>query len=269
MSLFSATFSQPFTPRGVVAFARAGFGRLLAVQLLVAILASATTILFLYDQCLPGIDESVRHLPDLGEIRDGKLDWHGDSSKLLSEKRFLAFDVDLNHCGQIHSSADVQVEFGKNSIRISSLPGYADFQYPADWIVSFNRTDLQPMWDAWSAEILFLTAIATVLGLIASWMLLAALYFLPIWIFGFFTNRDLNLWSSWKFCGAALVPGALLMTAAIALYDLGAVDLIQFSFLFGIHFIVGWIYLFVSLIFVPRAVAKSEKENPFIKSSNY
>ena len=36
----------------------------------------------------------------------------------------------------------------------------------------------------------------------------AAVYFLPAWILGFFTDRDLNLRAGWKLSGAALMPGA-------------------------------------------------------------
>jgi len=54
----------------------------------------------------------------------------------------LAFMVDPNHSGQIHSPADVQIEFGRESVRIISLLGYTEQDYPRDWIVSFNRTDL-------------------------------------------------------------------------------------------------------------------------------
>jgi uncharacterized membrane protein YkvI len=49
------------------------------------------------------------------------------------------------------------------------------------------------------------------------------------------------------------MPGALLMTAAILLYGIGFLNLVSFGFIFGAHFLIGWIYLFVSLLFVPRA----------------
>ena len=63
--------------------------------------------------------------------------------------------------------------------------------------------------------------------------------------------------------GAALMPGALLMAAGIFLYDFGFLDLVQFSFVFGAHFVLGWIYLLVSLLFVPGIPAELPKGNPF------
>jgi hypothetical protein len=254
---------EPFTPRGVAAFAPARLGRLLLVQILVALLAAASFTWFLDDSVFPVIQSAIQNLPDAGEIRSGKLDWHGDSPKLLAEGRVLAFDVDLNHDGKINSTADLQIEFGAEEIWSFALLGYAEIPYPADTI-AFNRTELEPLWGAWRSTILFAAAMAAALSLLASWWLLATLYFLPAWLLGYFANRDLNLRQSWKLSGAALLPGALLMAAGILLYDFGLVDLVQFGFIFAAHFVLGWIYLFVSLLFVPAIPAALPKGNPFV-----
>jgi hypothetical protein len=259
---------EPLTPRGVAAFAHAKFSRLFLVQLAAALLAAISMIWFLDDGCFPTIRAAIQDMPDAGKISSGKLDWRGESSQMLAEGKFLAFDVDLNHSGQIHSAtADLQIEFGKESVRVFSLPGYADFFYPADRFAPFNRTELEPLWGAWSAEILFVAAAATVIGLLLSWWILATIYFLPIWLLGFFTNRDLDFRASWKLSGAALMPGALLMAAGIFLYGFGALDLVQLGFIFSAHFVLGWIYLFVSLLFLPRISEAKPKANPF-KQSN-
>ena len=89
-------------------------------------------------------------------------------------------------------------------------------------------------------------------GLLLSWWLLATVYFLPVWLLGFFANRDLNFRASWKLSGAALLPGALLMAAGILLYDFGLLDLVSLGFVFAAHFALGWIYLFLSQLFLPR-----------------
>ncbi|HZF02565.1 MAG TPA: hypothetical protein VE344_11820 [Methylomirabilota bacterium] len=263
MSFFTSTFSEPFTPRGVAAFARGKISRLLLTQFVIALLASASLTWFLNDNCFSVIHAAIQNLPDAGKISYGKLDWRGDSPKMLAEANLLAIDVDLNHSGQIHSTADVQIEFGRNSIRIYSLLGYSEIFYTRDWPAPFNRTDLEPLWGAWSAEILFISAAAILLGLLASWTILATIYFLPVWLLGFFTNRDLNFRASWKLSGAALMPGALLMTAAVLFYDFGFLNLISFSFVFAAHFLVGWIYLVLSLLFLPRISETPPQNNPF------
>jgi len=260
-----STFAwEPLTPRGVAAFARAKLGRLLLVQFIVALLAAAAVAWFFDDGCFPTISAAIQKLPADAEIRSGRLDWHGDPSQLLAEGKFLAFDVDLNHSGQIHSTADVQIEFGKDSIRIFSLlPGYSEIVYVPDRVAPFNRTELEPLWGAWAAEILFLAAAAVMVGLLVSWWLLATIYFLPVWLLGFFANRDLNFRECWKLSGAALLPGALVMAAGVLLYDLGWLDLVSLGFVFAAHFALGWIYLFLSQLFLPRISDTPQKGNPF------
>ena len=257
---------EPLTPRGVAAFARAPFSRLLLVQFVIASLAAAAGVWFLSEGCFPAVRAAIRNLPAAGEIRAGRLDWPARQPQLLAEGRFLAFMVDLNHSDQIHSRADVQIEFGRESVRIISLLGYTELDYPRDWIVSFNRTDLEPLWGAWEPELLAIVVLAAVAGLMLAWAVLATIYFLPLRLISFFANRDLNVRSSWKLAGAALMPGALLLTVAIVLYGLAALDMIQFGFIFGVHFALGWIYMFLSQLFLPRVVAV-EKRNPFSTKS--
>jgi hypothetical protein len=254
---------EPLTPRGVAAFAHARWGRLLLVQFIVALLAAASVAWFLDDSVFPVIHDALENLPAAGEIRSAKLNWHGDAPVLLAEGRFLALDVDLDHDDKIDYTADVRVEFGQDTIWCDSLLGYMEFPYPDTGPLPFNRPALEPLWGAWKAEVLFVAAALTVIGLLAAWWLLATLYFLPVWLLGFFVNRDLNLRQSWRLAGAALLPGALLMAAGIVLYDFGAVDLVQFGFFFGAHLVLGWIYLFVSLLFVPALPAALPGGNPF------
>jgi len=257
---------EPLTPRGVAAFARASLARLLLVQFIVAALAAIAVDWFLAFDCFPTITAAIKQLPDRGEIRAGRLDWHGNSPALLAGGGFLAFDVDLEHTGQISSPAQVQIEFGRENVRVFSLLGYTDFRYPSDQAFYFDRTGLEPLWSAWKPDLLGIIAGAVIVGLLLSWAGLATLYFLPVWLICFFADRDLNLRQSWRLAGAALMPGALLLTAAIAFYALGAMDLIQMSFTFGAHLVLGWIYLFISPLFLPR-VSPTEKRNPFLSVS--
>jgi len=258
---------EPITPRGVAAFARATFSRLLLVQFIVALLAVASVAWFIDDRCFPIINAAIQKLPAAGEIRSGKLDWRGNSPQMLAEGRFLAFDVDLNHSGQINSTADVQIEFGRESCLISSSLGYgyAEFYYLPDRVVPFNRPELEPLWGAWSAEVLFFAFVAAVFALLVSWWLLATIYFLPVRLLAFYANRDLDLRACWKLSGAAQLPGALLMAAGILFYNFGFLDLVSFGFVFAVHFAMGWIYLFLSQLFLPRISDSAPKGNPFAR----
>ena len=268
MSAFSeAAFAwEPFTPRGVAAFARASFQRLVIVQTCVALLAAAAVVWVLSNGLFPTINAAISRLPETGEIRAGKLDWRGDSPALLGEGRILAFSVDLDHGGTLRSPADFQFEFGRESVRLFSLLGDQEWPYPPGYVLAANRTDARPAWGAWVPDILGLAAIATFFGLLLTWMLLASIYFVPVWVVCFFSNRDLGIGASWKLAGAALLPGALLLSLSLVLYALGAFDLLQLCLAFGLHFVIGWIYLFVSPMFLNR-VLPAGKKNPFNEAS--
>src|ERR1700677_4751526 len=96
-------FSEPFTPRGVAAFARANFSWLLLTQFIMASLTAAAVAWFFSDGCFPTIQTAIDNLPADGQISSAQLDWNGDSFQKLAEGPFLAFDVDLGHSGQFRS----------------------------------------------------------------------------------------------------------------------------------------------------------------------
>ena len=260
---------QPWTLHGVARFAGAGWGRLLLVQFVFAALAATATAWFLYVAWFPTLHQAVRRLPARSEIRAGELDWTGTSPQLLAEGTYLALVVDLDHAGGVRSPAEVQVEFGRKTVRIISLFGYAEFGYPRGWIIAFNRPELQPWWGAWEPPILWFAAGAVIVGLMTSWMLLAALYSFPASLVAFFANRASNLRASWKLAGAALMPGAALITVALFLYGWGMIDLVGFLTLTAVHLVVGWIYVGLSPLFLPKlGPGVGARGNPFVRRVN-
>lgn len=254
---------EPITPRGVAAFARASLERLLVVQSVVALLGAAAVVWMLSHGVFPTIDAAISNLPAAGEIHSGKLDWRDDSPMMLAEGRILAFSVDLEHGGALRSPADFQFEFGLDSVRIFSLFGETEINYPPSYVIAANQTDARPAWGAWAPDVLGLAAIGTFFGLLLVWALLATIYCLPVWLVCLFSNRDLGFPASWKLAGAALMPGALLLSLSLVLYGSGRFNIVQLCFAFGMHLVIGWIYLFVSPLFLNRALP-SEKKNPFI-----
>jgi hypothetical protein len=257
----ATAFSEPFTPRGVAGFAGAKLWHLLLAQFLFALLAGIVVAWLFHQAYFPAVQKAIESLPADSEIRYGKLDWTGNSFQELAESHFLAMDVDLDHSGQ-WSAGDLQVEFGRDTIRVFSLFGYADFIYPPQGVLAFNRLQLEPLWSAWRAEILFGIGAATVVSLVVTWWLLATIYFFPVWLIGFFTNRDVSLFGSWKLSGAALLPGALLMTGGIFIYGLGF-PLVLLLFFFGAHFVLDWLYLIFGLMFFARTPTAVPRGNPF------
>jgi len=57
---------QPITPRGVAAFARASWGRVLLVQFLCALAAATAVVWFLETAWFPAVTEAIRQLPPPG-----------------------------------------------------------------------------------------------------------------------------------------------------------------------------------------------------------
>ena len=262
--LAEPTFAwEPLTPRGVAAFARASFERLFIVQTLVASLAAAVVVWVLSDGIFPTISEAIQQLPEQGKISHGKLEWTEDSAYLLAEGKILSLAVDLDHAGAVRSPADFQFEFGRDSLCVISLLGQAEVAYPPEYDFVANHRDLRPLWGAWEPNLLGLAAIGTFLGLLLTWLVLATVYCVPVWVFCFFGHRAVNLRASWKLAAAALLPGALLLSLALVLYETRAFDLVQLGFAFGMHLIIGWIYLFVAPLFLNR-VTKSASKNPFL-----
>lgn len=255
---------QPLTPRGVAAFARSSSGRILLVQLVTALLAAGAVAWFLGTDWFPTISAAIDRLPMQGAIQSGRLDWIGDSPQSLAESRFLAFAVDLKHEGQTRSPAHVQVEFGQDDVRVYSLFGRLEAHYPKTYFIAFNFQQLKPWWGAWEPMILAIAAGGVVAGLMIIWAVLATLYFFPAWLVGLYLNRELTLCGSWRLAGAALMPGALLMIAAIVLYGLGGMDVVRLIAIAGLQAVLGWFYLVLGSLSAPKLRTDvGIKANPF------
>ena len=176
---------EPLTPRGVAAFAHATVGRLLLVQFLVAFLAAASVVSFLERDWFPVVREAVHQLPDQGELSRAELKWSGETPQQLAENPFLGLAVDLYHSGKIGRASHLQVELGKTDFRIYSLLGYQVFDYPPEWNLPFNRTELEPWWGAWEPWLATIVAVTLVLGLLLTWNALAVIYCVPVRIISF------------------------------------------------------------------------------------
>ena len=255
---------QPLTPRGVAAFTLAPLGRIVLVQFIVALLAAASVIWFLATVWFPATRGAIRQLPDIGFIQDQQLSSPRTSTEPLVENRFLAFVVNVDGTSIPNIATDLRVEIHRRNFALCSLLGCLRLDYPRRSTVQFNRPELESWWAAWELTIYSAAGIAVVFGVFASWMLLAVIYCPIARIYAFFKDRQLTLRGSWKLASAALLPGALLMAAGIVLYGLGLIDLVQFLILWALHFILGWVYLFVSPLRLPRASdAAPVRRNPF------
>jgi hypothetical protein len=64
---------QPFTPRGLVAFAKAGSGRVLILLCAVGLISAGTVVWFLNTAWFPAIRAAIHELPTQGQISHREL----------------------------------------------------------------------------------------------------------------------------------------------------------------------------------------------------
>jgi hypothetical protein len=255
---------QPFSPRGIAAFALASTARLLIVQLLVALIAAATTCLFLRSAWFPVVAEAIRQLPAKGDLVDGSLQISNTVPLTLASSRFLTIVLDPDHSGQFGLTSDLQVELGRTNLYLSAVLGLVPIEYPTEGVAAFNRTELVPWWGAWSQAVLGIAAALTVLSLIGLWAILAMAYTIPARIMAYLLDRDTGWTGIWRLAAAGLMPGAILMALAIMLYSLGLLDLVQLGFFSLFHLVVGWVFIFMSVLCLPHAKAATDPTtNPF------
>ena len=255
---------QPLTPRGVAEFASAKFGRVFAVQCGFAALIVAVVVWLLLMAVTPVIGEALGQLPDQGEVRNGQLVLPRSTIIPLAEGHRLAVLVDLENNTAENRGRDLQIQFHRHEIKFCSLFGCLSVAYPRGYVMPFNRIDLASRWGAWKPALLAGAALAVFVGLLATWFALAAGYAVIVRAFAFYADRPLSWGGSCRLSAAALLPGAMFFTAALALYGLGLIDLIRLLVAWPLHLMVGWCYLVAAPLTLSRKVlVPPPPANPF------
>jgi len=254
---------QPLTPRGLLAFARAGSGRVLLLLWVVGLILTGSVVWFLNAAWFPAIRAAIQELPAQGEISHRELKISRVSSHPLAEHRFLGFVILVSDNAGADLSSHIVVKFRKKDFEVCSIFGCCRFNYPGGWIIEFNRPELEPRWGAWQPILTGIGAIVVFFGLLVLWIVLAFLYsFLP-WVWACLKKRDLTWPESYRLCLAALMPGALLFAIAIWSYGLGLLDVLQFLVLAVAHLLMTWAYIvFCCRVLSSRPVA-ARAANPF------
>jgi hypothetical protein len=256
---------QPLTFRGVAAFSRARVGRLLVVQTFVALTVAAAILWFLQHAWFPRILEAIRALPSTGAIENQVLTTPRAAHEPLAADNFIALSVNLEQAASLGSAADLRIEFHRTRLSVCSLFGCLVVPYPAGDRIQFNQPELEAWWGAWRMTILVAVVAATMIYLFACWFLLATVYAVPLWLAGFFKDRQLSLLGAWKLAAAALLAPALAVAASIVAYGLNGLDLLRWLLLALAHIPLGWVYLYFSLRWVPTvAEGRPSPTNPFV-----
>jgi hypothetical protein len=197
-------------------------------------------------------------------IRGGRLEWNNPSPARLAEGTFLSIVVDVDGGSRAGQSADVQFELERRRFNICSLFGCVAVPYPTNWTIALNRSGAEPWWGAWRPFLLIGIGAGVVMGVMASWIVLATLYSLPLRLITFYADRGVNWSGCWRITAAAQVPGALLMSGAILLYSFNRLNLVGLLFAWLLHVVVSWIYVGIAPSRLPRLTGGPRpRGNPF------
>ena len=258
---------QPLTFGGVAAFAIGPFRRLFALVLFVAAFVAASVVVLFYLAWEPAVRQAITRLPEEGAIRAGRLDWSGPTPVRLCEGKFLSLIVDAAGVGDLGHAADLQCELGRTELRLRSILGFVGVPYPTRWVIELNRRSLEPWWGAWHLVVAAGLAAGTIVGLFASWGILGALYSLPAQLIAYSANRRVSVIGAWRLAVASLMPGAVLMGAAIFAYGFQQLNLIQLLAACVVHGALPWVYVVAGPLCLPKSPASSgsvsPKRNPF------
>lgn len=254
---------QPFTPRGVAAFALATLTRLILVQLIIATIVAVALVWFLRVAWVPVITEAIQQLPDTGAIRHGELKFNGESPARLAGNSRLGMVVDLAGSRGTGQVADLEMTFEKNRVGVRGPLGDWWQPYDHNYIISFNRTQLGPAWGAWRWPILAAVALGTIASLLVLWWGVALLYLPLVKLIAFCADRTVTWRGAWRLSAAALLGGACLVAAGLVLYGFGAIDFFRLGLVYLLHALSGLVFVVTSPFFLPKLSPVVPKKNPF------
>lgn len=232
-------------------------------QVVFALINALTLGWFLQMSWLPVVRTAVEQLPDRGEITQGTLKWGGTVPRILSYNSNLAFVVDPEHSGDCRVPTDILIELGNQDMRIYSLVGYLEFDYPPGWRIALNRPETAPWWGAWEPPVLWFAVLGWTVFLLILWMVLASGYSWVVWLLAFFANRSANLGQSWKLASTALIPASLVLWLGIVFYGGGGIHLVVLLLFGAGHVIAAWIYMLLAAFSLDREKGTPPKGNPF------
>lgn len=234
---------HPFTPKGVAGAAAAPRWQVWIAMGLTATLAVFSLLNFLNQCWRPVIVEAIEHLEDGGLIRNGILQPGGaKTDATLARNRHLAIGLNWTDTSLRDQASDVRVFLQLDRALVCSLFGCVAVSYKSLGDMPIGRTETGAWWRAWSPFLNGAAALGLVLFLIVSWWLLGILYAWAIRLLAFYLDRQVDFTGAARVAQAALIPGALWLTAALFAYANDWLDLVGLLVVFVMHVPVGWLY---------------------------
>jgi hypothetical protein len=234
---------HPFTPRGVAGASLASRWQLWVVLGVTAVLSTLMLLFFLTTCWTPVIREAIDRLPDGGYVRGGMYYPGGTTSDLLlAENRFLSAALRWRERPAQDHAADVRLTLQIDGLHACSLFGCAVISYHSFGNVPLGRTETGAWWRAWHPAFLAAAVVIHLFVLVIVWWLLAVFHGWAIRMLGFYLDRQIDFAGAARVAQAALVPGALWLTAALFFYTQGWLNLYGLIVVIVMHVPVGWVY---------------------------
>lgn len=254
---------QPFTFRGVAAFASASYMRLFWVQIAFALCAAGVIVWALNYTWVPVVRSAVRNLPNEAPVRTGRIVHPPSTPPVLAESRHLGVVLRIQGATTAAGS-DLRIEFLPESLRVCSLFGCYASKYPKGRAIYLTRQEAIPWWGAWQPILLGSVVVSSGLFFLAAWTVLATALFLFLRLYAYFADRELTLGGAWRLAAATLLPASLGLIVVIILYALGLADLIRLLLAVPGHLLVAVVYLIFAPLRLPRiGTVPNPSANPF------
>ncbi|HUR44919.1 MAG TPA: hypothetical protein VMZ27_03505 [Candidatus Saccharimonadales bacterium] len=224
--------------------------------------SALSIVWFIWNCWVPVIKEAIRSLPAEGTIENQQLKLRAETIP-LAQNRLFGIAADPQDKGSQGLASDLTLELGKDRLRICFLLGCKTLPYPKGGTFEFNRPELEPRWEAWQPILLAGLGAAAWIFIFVSWLLLG-LFYLPFALLAVrWKGKENTVGGTWRLIGAALMPGAALLTIGMVCYGLGLIDSIRLFTLTLLHIVLGWVYLAMALRSLPQKVQKTDAVNPF------
>lgn len=259
-----AALPLPATFGGVVGVACRHPIWLFGWQLLVAVLAAAVVVGSVHRIYGRAVEHAVAYLPEGAAIREGTLVWSATQPALLYQGPRISLVVEPSGSRETGLASDVTVTLEAHQLAVRTPAGWRAYPYPIDRLISLSPVDVTSFLLTWRTPFFLALAGAVVMGLLVSWWLLAAAYSVLLWPLALAFRRAASLGTVWRLAAASLLPGALLMIAATAIYATGQLNLVGWLLAQPLHLVVGWLYCAGSLVRLPSRDDLITTANPFI-----
>jgi len=248
----------------VAAVARGSLALALLIISAAAVGVALTSLRFVTTTWLPVMDNALRSLPAEAALSNGILRWPDSATRTLAGNPFLALVV--NPAGSLpdDQTAEIQLEFRTNDVRIASLLGAMELPYPRNLNLPLGRSDVLPRWGAWAPHFTGLLGVGLLALTEYARILAALLATLPLRVAAAIGHRQATLGGCWRIALLAGLPASLTFAASTWFYQHRVVILPEFLGLVA----AGLLVSIAALVLAPLAFPRRGPGSPFQSSSS-